>query len=211
MAHIYSYDGVTPVIDPSAFVHPSAVVIGDVIIGAGVYVAPCASLRGDLGRIIIGAGSNIQDSAVVHGFPGTDTVIEDNGHVGHGAIIHACTLRRNVLVGMNAVVMDFAEIGESSIISASAFVAAKSVIPPRSLAVGIPAKVVRPLTQDEMTWKLQATATYQQLCVDSRRSMVPCTPLTAAEPDRHRCTAPKVLPLSEYKRQIEVGLPAVAS
>ena len=211
MAHIYSYDGVVPVIDPSAFVHPSAVVIGDVIIGAGVYVAPCASLRGDLGRIIIGAGSNIQDSAVVHGFPGTDTVIEENGHVGHGAIIHACTLRRNVLVGMNAVVMDFAEIGESSIISASAFVAAKSVIPPRSLAVGVPAKVVRALTQDEMTWKLQATATYQQLCVDSRRSMVPCTPLTAVEPDRRHCTAPTVLPLSEYKRQIEANLAALSS
>jgi phenylacetic acid degradation protein len=202
MAQIYSYDGVVPVIDPSAFVHPSAVVIGDVIIGPGVYVAPCASLRGDLGRIVIGAGSNIQDSAVVHGFPGTDTVIEENGHIGHGAIIHACTLRRNVLVGMNAVVMDFAEVGESSIVSASAFVAAKSVIPPRSLAVGVPAKVIRALTQDEMTWKLQATATYQQLCLDSRRSMVPCVPLAAPEAGRRRCTAPDVLPLSEFKRQV---------
>ena len=211
MAHIYSYDGVIPVIDPSAFVHPSAVVIGDVIIGAGVYVAPCASLRGDLGRIIVGAGSNIQDSAVVHGFPGTDTVIGENGHIGHGAIIHACTLRRNVLVGMNAVVMDYSEIGESSIISASAFVAAKSVIPPRSLAVGVPAKVLRALTEDEMSWKLKATATYQQLCIDSRRSMVPCTPLTTAEPDRRRCTAPEVLPLSEYKRQIEANLPKAAA
>jgi phenylacetic acid degradation protein len=204
MAQIYSYDGVVPAIDPSAFVHPSAVVIGDVIIGPGVYVAPCASLRGDLGRIVIGAGSNIQDSAVVHGFPGTDTVIEENGHIGHGAIIHACTLRRNVLVGMNAVVMDFAEVGESSVVSASAFVAAKSVIPPRSLAVGVPAKVVRALTQDEMTWKLQATATYQQLCLDSRRSLVPCIPLAAPEAGRRRCTAPDVLPLSEFKRQVGV-------
>jgi phenylacetic acid degradation protein len=204
MAQIYSYDGVVPVIDPSAFVHPSAVVIGDVIIGPGVYVAPCASLRGDLGRIVIGAGSNIQDSAVVHGFPGTDTVIEENGHIGHGAIIHACTLRRNVLVGMNAVVMDFAEVGESSIVSASAFVAAKSVIPPKSLAVGVPAKVIRALTQDEMTWKLQATATYQQLCLDSRRSMVPCIPLAAPEAGRRRCTAPDVLPLSEFKLQVGV-------
>ncbi len=202
MAQIYSYDGVVPVIDPSAFVHPSAVVIGDVIIGPGVYVAPCASLRGDLGRIVIGAGSNIQDSAVVHGFPGTDTVIEENGHIGHGAIIHACTLRRNVLVGMNAVVMDFAEVGESSIVSASAFVAAKSVIPPKSLAVGVPAKVIRALTQDEMSWKLQATATYQQLCLDSRRSMVPCIPLAAPEAGRRRCTALDVLPLSEFKLQI---------
>lgn len=201
MAQIYSFDGVVPVIDPTAFVHPSAVIIGDVIIGPGVYVAPCASLRGDLGRIIIGAGSNIQDSVVVHGFPSADTLIEDNGHIGHGAIIHACTLRRNVLVGMNAVVMDFAEVGESSFISASAFVPAKSVIPARSLVVGVPAKVVRLLTDGELAWKLQATATYQQLCVDSRRSMVPCIPLTAPEEGRRRCTQGEVLPLSEFKRQ----------
>lgn len=202
MAQIYSYDGVVPVIDPSAFVHPSAVVIGDVIIGPGVYVAPCACLRGDLGRIVIGAGANIQDTVVVHGFPSTDTVIEENGHIGHGAIIHACTLRRNVLVGMNAVVMDFAEIGESSIVSASAFVAAKTVIPSRSLAMGVPAKVVRSLTPEELEWKLQATATYQQLCLDSRRSMVPCIPLTAPEEGRRRCSAADVRPLSEFKLEI---------
>jgi phenylacetic acid degradation protein len=205
MAQIYSYDGVVPVIDPSAFVHPSAVVIGDVIIGPGVYVAPCACLRGDLGRIVIGAGSNIQDTVVVHGFPSTDTVIEENCHIGHGAIIHACTLRRNVLVGMNAVVMDFAEIGESSIVSASAFVAAKSVIPPSSLAIGIPAKVIRNLTPEELSWKLQATATYQQLCLDSRRSMVPCIPLTTPEEGRRRCSAIAVKPLSEFKLQIGEG------
>jgi phenylacetic acid degradation protein len=202
VAQIYSYDGVIPVIDPSAFVHPSAVIIGDVIIGPGVYVAPCASLRGDLGRIVIGAGANIQDSVVVHGFPKTDTTIEDNGHIGHGAIVHACTLRRNVLVGMNAVVMDFAVVGESSIIAASAFVPAQAEIPPKSLAVGVPAKVVRTLTDQELAWKLEATATYQRLCVDSRRLMVPCVPLNAPEPDRRRCTEPDVVPLSEFKRRI---------
>lgn len=202
MAQIYSYDGVIPVIDPTAFIHPSAVVIGDVIIGPGVYVAPCASLRGDLGRIIVGAGSNIQDTVVVHGFPRTDTVIGENGHIGHGAIVHACTLQRNVLIGMNAVVMDFSLVGESSIIAASAFVAAQSQIPPRSLVVGVPAKVVRSLSPEELAWKLEATATYQQLCLDSRRSMVPCIPLTAPESDRRRCTEPDVVPLSEFKRRI---------
>src|SRR5574337_337034 len=202
MAQIYSYDGVIPVIDPSAFVHPSAVVIGDVIIGQGVYVAPCASLRGDLGRILIGAGANIQDTAVVHGFPRTDTVIEENGHIGHGAVIHACTLRRNVLIGMNAVVMDFAVVGESAIVAGSAFVPAKSEIAPRSLAVGVPAKVVRSLSEEELAWKLEATATYQQLCLQSHRSMVPCIPLTAPEANRRRCTEPDVVPLSEFKRRI---------
>jgi phenylacetic acid degradation protein len=200
--NIYSYDGVVPVIDPTAFVHPSAVVIGDVIIGPGVYVAPCASLRGDLGGIRIGAGSNIQDTVVVHGFPGMDTIIGENGHIGHGAIVHACTLQPNVLVGMNAVVMDMAVIGESAIIAASAFVPAKTEIPPRSLVVGVPARVVRALTDEELGWKIEATSTYQQLCIESRISMVPCTPLSAPEPDRRRCKQPDVLPLSEFKRRI---------
>lgn len=202
MAHIYSYDGVVPVIDPSAFVHPSAVIIGDVIIGPGVYVAPCASLRGDLGRVVVGAGSNIQDTVVLHGFPGMDTVIGENGHIGHGAIVHACTLHPNVLIGMNAVVMDMAVVGESSIIAASAFVPAQSEIPARSLVVGVPARVVRTLTDEEMGWKRQATATYQHLCLESRASVVPCKPLSAPEPDRRRCKEPAVLPLSEFKRRI---------
>ena len=202
MAQIYSYDGVIPASDPSAFVHPSAVVIGDVVIGPGVYVAPCASLRGDLGRIIVGAGANIQDTVVVHGFPRTDTVIGELGHIGHGAIVHACTLHRNVMVGMNAVVMDKAVIGESSIVAASAFVPAQTEVPARSLVVGVPAKVVRTLSDEEIAWKGEATATYQQLCVASRRSMVPCVPLTAPEADRRRCREPEVLPLSEFKRRI---------
>ncbi|MGI9132359.1 MAG: transferase hexapeptide repeat family protein [Rhodoferax sp.] len=202
MAQIYSYDGVVPVIDPSAFVHPSAVVIGDVIIGPGVYVAPCAVLRGDLGGLRIGAGANIQDTVVVHGFPGTETVIGDNGHIGHGAIIHACTLGNNVLVGMNAVVMDLAVVGESAIIAASAFVPAQASIPARCLAVGVPARVARQLTQQELDWKLAATATYQQLCIESRRSMVPCVPLSAPEPNRRKCRQPDVMPLSEFKKHI---------
>ena len=202
MAHIYSYDGVIPVIDPTAFVHPAAVIIGDVIIGPGVYVAPCASLRGDLGRIIVGRGANIQDSVTVHGFPRTDTTIEEDGHIGHGAVIHACTIRRNALVGMNAVVMDFAEVGEASFVAASAFVPAQMQIPPRSLVMGVPAKVVRQLSEDELAWKKNGTATYQWLAQHSRQTLVPCTPLTAPEKDRRRCTEPDALPLSEFKRRI---------
>src|SRR4051812_5015437 len=100
---VYAVNGVTPVVDPSAFVHPSAVLIGDVIIGAGCYVGPTASLRGDFGRLVMHAGSNVQDSCILHGFPGTDTVIEEEGHIGHGAVLHGCVVRRNALVGMNAV------------------------------------------------------------------------------------------------------------
>jgi phenylacetic acid degradation protein len=205
MAQIYSYDGVIPVIDPSAFVHPAAVVIGDVIIGPGVYVAPCASLRGDLGRVIVEANANIQDTVVVHGFPGTDTLIGENGHIGHGAIVHACTLERNVLVGMNAVVMDFAHIGESSIIAAAAFVPAQMQVPPRSMVVGMPARVKRELSADELAWKLKATEAYHFVCRESRKSMVPCTPLSAVEPGRRRTSEPEAVPLSEFKRRIGAG------
>jgi hypothetical protein len=90
MAKIYSWDGIVPVIDPSAFVHPEAVVIGDVIIGPGVYVGPCAVLRGDFGRIVLHQGSNVQETCVVHSFPGKDVVVEELGHIGHGAILHGC-------------------------------------------------------------------------------------------------------------------------
>ena len=202
MAQISSYDGVIPVIDPAAFVHPAAVVIGDVIIGPGVYVAPCASLRGDLGRVIIERDANIQDTVVVHGFPGVDTVVGENGHIGHGAIVHACVLERNVLIGMNAVVMDFARIGESSIVAAAAFVPAQMVVPARSMVVGMPARVKRELTDDELSWKLKATEAYHFVCRESRKSMVPCTPLTVMESDRRRTAEPDAIPLSEFKRRI---------
>lgn len=102
----YEIDGLKPVVHPDAYVHPDAVLIGDVHIGPGVYVAPLASLRGDFGRLIVHAGANIQDCCVMHGFPGIDTVVEEDGHIGHGAILHGCRIRRNALVGMNAVIMD---------------------------------------------------------------------------------------------------------
>ena len=98
--------------------------IGDVIVGAGCYVGPCASLRADFGRIVLHAGANVQDTCVVHGFPFADTVVEEDGHIGHGAVLHACVVRRGALVGINAVVMDEAEIGEQAIVAACAFVRA---------------------------------------------------------------------------------------
>ena len=87
---VYAIDGITPVVDPTAYVHPSAVLIGDVIVGAGCYIGPCASLRGDFGRLEVRAGANLQDSCVMHGFPGTDTIVEEDGHIGHGAVLHGC-------------------------------------------------------------------------------------------------------------------------
>lgn len=182
----YAIDGIAPVVDPTAFVHPAAVLIGDVIVGPGCYVGPCACLRGDMGRIELHRGANVQDCCVVHSFPNGDVVIEEDGHVGHGAILHGCTVKRDAMVGMNAVVMDEAVVGESSIVAACAFVKAGMVIAPRSLAAGVPAKVLRPLTDEEIEWKRSGTRTYQELAVRSMQTMREVAPQTAVEPDRPR-------------------------
>lgn len=189
MLKVYAINGITPVIDPSAYVHPSAVLIGDVIIGAGVYVGPLASLRGDFGRIIMKEGSNIQDSCVVHGIAQNDTVIDVDGHIGHGAVLHGCTIERNAMVGMNAVVMDQAVIGESSIVAAMAFVKTGFAIPPRRLVVGSPARILRELTDDEVAQKTWGTRQYQLLATRSLQTMEAVDPLTQPEANRARLTA----------------------
>ena len=195
----YEINGIRPVVHPTAYVHPDAVLIGDVIIGPNCYVAPLASLRGDFGRLILEEGSNIQDCCVMHGFPGSDTVVEVNGHVGHGAILHGCRIKKNALVGMNAVVMDNAVVGESSIIAASAFIKTGMVIPDQVLVAGIPAKVIRDLNDDEMAWKRKATGRYQQLAIESQQSLRLCTPLTEVESDRARNSASDVQPLAAHR------------
>lgn len=195
MGRIYSWDGIVPVIDPAAFVHPEAVVIGDVIIGPAVYVGPCAVLRGDFGRIVLHEGSNVQETCVVHSFPGKDVVVEQSGHVGHGAVLHGCHIGRNAMIGMNAVVMDEAVVGENSIIAAMAFVKAGAQIPPNSLAVGSPARVLRELSADEIDWKRRGTAIYQRLAIEAGGKVAPAEPLTAVEPDRRRAEAPAYDPL----------------
>jgi phenylacetic acid degradation protein len=196
---VWSINGVTPVVEPTAFVHPSAVLIGDVIVGADCYIGPAASLRGDFGRIVIHAGANVQDVCVLHGFPGTDTVVEQDGHVGHGAILHGCVVRKNALIGMNAVINDNAVIGESSIVAAMAFVKAGMMVPPRTLVAGVPAKVVRELTEQELAWKIEGTQSYQDLTRRSLATMVESDPLPAPEPDRCRIELPELLPLSTTK------------
>ena len=199
MAQIYSISGIIPVIDPSAFVHPTAVLIGDVIVGPDCYVGPCASLRGDFGRLILEAGSNLQDTCVVHTFPGEETVVESNGHIGHGAILHGCRIGKNCLVGINAVVMDGAVIGESSMIGALAYVRSNMVVPPRSLVIGIPGKVVRQLTDEEIAWKASGTALYQALARRSLETLKVAEPLTAAEPGRQRLPQSSHGPFSGLK------------
>ena len=192
---IWSWDGIVPVIDPTAFVHPDATVIGDVIVGAGVYIGPQCVLRGDFGRIEIGAGANVQETCVVHAFPNLGVEVGPSGHIGHGAVLHGCRIGRNAMVGMNAVVMDEAEVGENSIVAAMAFVKAGAVIPPRSLAVGSPARVTRELTEPEIDWKTRGTGVYQRLALEARDKLAPRCAARAPEPDRRRVRAPDYDPL----------------
>jgi carbonic anhydrase/acetyltransferase-like protein (isoleucine patch superfamily) len=186
MANCFAIEDLVPVIDPTAYVHPTAVLIGDVIVGPRCYVGPAASLRGDFGRITLREGSNVQDTCVIHGFPDTDTVVEIDGHIGHGAVIHGAHIGRNVMVGMNAVVMDRSDIGESAIIGAMAFVREGTVVPARSLVLGIPARVVRELTDQEITWKRAGTRQYQELTMRSLASQRPVEALRAPQSDRPR-------------------------
>jgi phenylacetic acid degradation protein len=206
MVKVYSIDGITPVVDPTAFVHPSAVLIGDVIVGPGVYVGPSASLRGDFGRLVIERGANVQDCCIVHGFPEKDTVIEEDGHIGHGAVIHGATVGRNAMIGIHAVVNDNAVIGESAIVAALAFVKADMIVPPRTLVAGIPAKVKRELSASEIAWKKGATRRYQHLAERCLASMRETVALTTVEANRRRLPLQDVMPLSEYKSALEGGL-----
>ncbi|WP_269902192.1 phenylacetic acid degradation protein PaaY [Paenalcaligenes faecalis] len=194
MQNIYSIDGIIPVVHETAFVHPTAVLIGDVIIGPGVYIGPLASLRGDFGRIIMKEGSNIQDTCVIHGTPEQDTVVEVDGHIGHGAVLHGCTIGRNVLVGMNAVVMDQADVGADSIIGAMAFVKKGMVIPARSLVAGAPAKIVKALKDEDIKQKTLGTHMYQRLAQRSLDSMKKVEPLREVEENRARLTGDMIYP-----------------
>jgi phenylacetic acid degradation protein len=183
---VYSLEGITPVVHPDAFVHETAVLIGDVIIGSGCYIGPNASLRGDFGRIIVKAGANVQDTCVMHSFPGKDCIVERNGHIGHGAVLHGCRIGINAMVGMNAVIMDDSYIAESSIVGATTFVAAGFECPPRSLVLGVPAKVKRELSDEEIEWKTRGTEEYQQLAARCLKALHRIEALTEAEVDRPR-------------------------
>ncbi|MPY22357.1 phenylacetic acid degradation protein PaaY [Shewanella sp. YLB-07] len=186
---IYAIEDLIPVIDASSYVHPTAVIIGDVIIQKNCYVGPNAVLRGDFGRIVLKQGCNVQDTCVIHSFPGTDCIIDQNGHIGHGAILHGCHIGQNVLVGMNAVVMDHAIIGESSFVAATTFVKSGFQCPPKSLLIGNPVQIKRTLSEDEIKWKASGTAEYQELTLRCLQSMTETPPLTEVQPQRPRFTS----------------------
>lgn len=183
---IYSIENLIPVVASSAYIHPTAVLIGDVIVEGNAYVGPNAVLRGDFGRITLREGCNVQDTCVLHSFPNKDCVVEINGHIGHGAVLHGCQIGRNALVGMNSVIMDGVRIGEESLVAAASFVKAGFECPPRSLLIGNPATVKRPLSDQEVNWKANGTREYQYLSIRCHRSLSEVQPLTEPQADRPR-------------------------
>lgn len=184
MANIFEFDGFRPVVDESAFVHPNATVVGNVIIGRDVYIGPSAVVRGDWGEIRIEDGCNVQENCTIHMFPGVSVLLRESAHIGHGAVIHGAEIGRNAMVGMNAVVMDNVVVGEESLIGALAFVPADTIIPPRKIVVGNPARVVKDMSDERVAWKTEGTRLYQTLPSALRDSLRACDPLREEEPDR---------------------------
>lgn len=164
---IYKFKDFIPVVHESSFVHPLAAVIGNVIIGKNCYIGPGAAVRGDWGEIVLKDGVNIQENCTVHVFPGKNVTFEESAHIGHGAIVHGANIGENAMVGMNSVIMDDAYVGKESIVGAMAFVKTNMQIPPRSLVVGSPAKVIKQVSDEMLAWKTAGTRLYQRLPADS--------------------------------------------
>jgi phenylacetic acid degradation protein len=192
----YQFNGIKPVVHPSAFVHPQAAVTGNVVIGRDVYIGPGAALRGDWGQIIIEDGCNVQENCTVHMFPGVTVLLQQGAHIGHGAIIHGATIGANCLVGMNAVIMDEVVLEAECIVGALAFIRQGEKIPRRSLVAGNPARIIKEVSDKMMAWKTEGTRLYQQLprwCFDT---LVACTPLSKPQP-QHPLVVPDYSPFKK--------------
>ena len=154
------HHGVTPSVHPSVFVAEGAWLIGDVQVGEEASIWYNAVLRGDINAIRVGRRSNIQDGCVLHVTARLPVEIADEVTVGHMAMIHGCRIGSRSLIGMNAVVLDNAEVGEGALVAAGAVVKEDFVVPPGTLAAGVPAKVVRELTVEERRAIVQSAANY---------------------------------------------------
>ncbi|HEX9755903.1 MAG TPA: transferase hexapeptide repeat family protein [Gemmatimonadales bacterium] len=181
---IYRFEQFIPVVHASAFVHPLAAVVGNVIIGRDVYVGPGAAIRGDWGGVVVEDGCNVQENCVIHMFPGVTVILEAGAHIGHGAVIHGARIGRNALVGMNAVVMDNATVGEGAVVGALCLVPSEMRIPPRMVALGNPARIVKDVTEAMLAWKSEGTRLYQELPARLHAELQACEPLRELPADR---------------------------
>lgn len=181
---IQSFRDMIPVVHTSSYVHPMALVIGHVTIGPDCYVGAGAVLRGDWGRVILDAGCNVQENAVLHMFPGATAHLNAGAHIGHGAMIHGARIGEQSMVGMNAVILDDVELGAGSIVGALAMVKAKSIWKERSLVVGNPAKCIGEVSDAMLAHKIEGTALYQRLPADMVAYASMCEALTEGNADR---------------------------
>jgi phenylacetic acid degradation protein/carnitine operon protein CaiE len=181
---IYSFKSFIPVVHESSFVHPQATVTGNVIIGKNVYVGPGAAIRGDWGQIIIEDGCNVQENCTLHMFPGITVLLKEGAHIGHGAVVHGATIGKNCLIGMNSVLLDNVELGDECIVGALSLIKANEKIPARSMVVGNPAKIIKQVSDEMITWKTEGTQLYQALPAEMHTYFKQCEPLREVEPDR---------------------------
>lgn len=188
----YSYNGHVPQVHPTAYIHPQAVVTGQVTIGPYCYIGPGAALRADWGAIVLHYGCNVQENCTIHMFPGITVILEQNAHIGHGAVIHGAHIGANCLVGMNAVIMDRVVLGAESIVGALTFIKEGHQIPPRSLVVGNPGRIVKEVTPEMISWKTQGTRLYQALPAQLQQE-APCQPVML-----QTTTVPPPVPPQEY-------------
>ncbi|MCF8127476.1 MAG: gamma carbonic anhydrase family protein [Deltaproteobacteria bacterium] len=159
----YELENKSPIVNAKAFVHPDAVLIGDVKVDAESYVGAGAVLRGDIGSIRIGKGSNVQENCVLHTFPDTSVILHTNVHVGHGAILHGCEINSYVLIGMGAIVADDVRIHSKCLIGAGSFVSFKTEIPSHSVVMGSPARVVKEMSPAQLEQIKKGLSIYQDL------------------------------------------------
>ncbi|MEZ5472293.1 MAG: transferase hexapeptide repeat family protein [Marinicella sp.] len=182
----YEIDGVKPIVHPSSFVHPTASIIGHVIIGKNCYIGPHASLRGDFGKIVLEDGVNFQDGCIAHCFPDGITRVRKNGHISHGAVLHGCEIGENCMVGIQTVVMDNAVIGKECMIAALSYIKPNFKAPPRSIIAGSPATVKKTVSDEQIKWKTVGTGVYHHLtqrCLDSLHQCEPLEESAHQDPD----------------------------
>jgi carbonic anhydrase/acetyltransferase-like protein (isoleucine patch superfamily) len=171
MAHLIPFRGNSPDVSDSAFTAPTASLIGDVVLGPFASVFYGATVRADTAPITIGEGTNLQDNVVVHADPGHPARIGDRVSVGHGAVVHGCTIEDDCLIGMGATVLNGAVIGSGSLVAAGAVVLEGMVVPPRSLVAGVPAKVRRELDDDEVAAVKANADRYRTLAQEHRQAL----------------------------------------
>jgi len=160
---IIEFNGKKPRVAPGAFIAPTALLIGDIVVEEGASIWFGAVLRGDLSQIVVGKESNVQDNVVIHTMAVNNTIIGQKVTIAHGAILHGCTVGDGAIVGMNAVLLDFCQIGEQAMIAAGSIVKERSIIPARHLAAGIPAEIKKPIEGNSLAWVERSAASYRQL------------------------------------------------